>query len=160
MRSFLIPLSIACLLCAKSPAQLCGAMPGTGQAAFGVPPPCGAVVPPAVLAAAGNPGFAIGAFAPLPPPVAGAPMLLLIGFAAPPLPLPPGLLFPPLGPGSLAMGLPIPVISFAGAAGPVPIFVPLPLPPTAAFAGMVLAAQTAVMVGGTFAISMGTSVML
>ena len=160
MRSFLIPLSIFCLLCAKSTAQLCAAMPGTGQAGFGVPPPCAGVVPPAVLAAVGNPGFVIGAFAPLPAPVAGAPMLLLVGFPALPIPLPPGLLFPPLGPGTLGVGLPIPLMVFAGAAGPFPVPVPIPIPPAAGLAGMVLAAQTAVLVPGFFALSMGTSVLL
>ena len=160
MRSLLIPLSICCLFCAKPSAQVCLAMPGTGQVAFGVPPPCAGLVPPAVLAVAGNPGFSIGAFAPLPPPVAGAPMLLVVGFSAPPLPLPAGLLFPPLGPGSLAVGLPIPLIVFTGVAGPAPIPVPIPVPPAAGLAGMVLAAQTAVLVGGTIALSMGTGVFL
>src|SRR5262245_41217248 len=160
MRPFLIPLSILCLFCAKSPAQVCAAMPGTGQLGFGVPPPCAGVVPPAVLVAFGNPGFVIGAFAPLPPTVAGAPMLLLVGFPAPPLPLPPGLLFPPLGPGSLGVGLPIPLMVFAGAAGPFPVPVPIPIPPAAGLVGTVLAAQTAVLVAGTFALSMGTSVLL
>ena len=160
MRSLLIPLSIVSLFLATSPAQVCAALPGTGQAGFAVAPPCGIVVPLPILAAFGNPGFVIGAFAPLPPPVAAAPMLLIVGFSAPPVPLPPGLLFPPLGPGSLALGLPIPLMVFVGAAGPLPVPVPIPLPPTAGLAGTVLVAQTVVLVGGAFALSMGTSVLL
>ena len=160
MRSFLIPLSIFCLLCAKPPSQVCVALPGTGQAAFGVPPPCMGLVPPAVLPGFGNPGFVIAAFAPLPPPVAAAPMLLVVGFSAPPVPLPPFLLFGPLGPGSIAVSLPIPVIAFAGAAGPAPIAVPIPIPPTGAPLGMFLTAHTVVLVGPTIAISMGTGVIL
>lgn len=160
MRSFLIPLSILCVLCPEpASAQVCVPLVGTGQAGFPIAPPCGGLVAPVVLYAAGNPGFTISALAPFPG-LAGAPMLLIVGFSAPPLPVPPPLLFPPMGPGFLAVGLPIPILAFAGPAGPVPLPVPLPLPPTGGPLGMIITAHTVVLVGGTIALSEGTGVII
>ncbi len=157
MRSFSIQLSMLCLLgAAPLAAQLCPPLAGTGQPGYPVPPPCAFDVAPPVVWVFGNPLFEVGAFAPLPA-LAGCPMVLVLGLPPAPIPLPIPPLFPPYGPGSVFP--PVAAIP-AGFGGPVPTMIGLPIPVTGGPLGMVLTAQTAVLVGTSVALSEATGIII
>ncbi len=117
--------SALALLGVGAPAQICAPVPPpSGQpAVMPFTPICIGAVPPPVVWAVGNPGFALAALAP-PPVPPGLPMFLVLGLPSPPLPVPLPLLFPPLGfPGFLSQ-LPTVVVP-AGLSAPVPGPMPL-----------------------------------
>src|SRR5262245_10043414 len=126
--------AIAALLVTVPPAgaQVCGPILPSGQPGLLIAAPiCGpALLPPPVVWAAGNPAFSM-VVPPLPGILPFSPILLVLGFAAPPL----AILAPPLGP---AFGLPG-LVTLAPATsivltvvppGPGPLLVPMPIPPT------------------------------
>jgi hypothetical protein len=120
-------------------------------------PLCVGVLPPPVVWAAGNPGFALASFAPLPVPP-GLPTLLTIGFPAPPLPIGPPLLVPAFGLPGLFTHVPLLVFP-AGPAGPIPgPPVPLGLPPTGGPLGLVLSVHTLVVMPAGFALTGATGI--
>ncbi len=118
----------------------------SGQPALFFPPACLGVVPLPVLGLVGNPGFMLASVAPAPVP-AGFPTFLVLGVLGPSVPLPAALLDPAFGgPGFLTVSPVSPLIVLpAGPALPLGIPVAVPLPPTAALAGMVLSVQTVIL---------------
>ena len=141
-------------------AQLCAPTAGpTGQPALPFIPVCLGLLPPPVVWAGGNAGFALSSFAPAPVP-AGFPTLLLVGFTSPPLPVGPPLL-PAFGlPGFLnnVAGL---FAMPAGPSGPVPgLPVPFPIPATGAPLPFTITVQTLVALPAGFALTAGVDVII
>jgi hypothetical protein len=139
--------------------QVCVPLGGTGQPGYAVAPPCMGLVAPAVLYKAGNPGFMVGAFAPLPA-LLGHPMLLVIGVTGPGIPIGTPPLFPPYGPGILTFAPPPVFVIPSGPAGPAPVFSVIPLPATGGPLGMVLTAHTVVLLGPSVALSKATGIVI
>lgn len=132
----------------------------SGQPALFFPPACLGVVPLPVLGVAGNPGFMLASVAPAPVPP-GVPTFLMLGILGPAVPLPAGLLDPAFGaPGLLTVSLVSPAIVLpAGPALPLGIPVAVPLPPTAAVAGLDLAVQTLILMpGGLLGLTAATGI--
>lgn len=128
MKSLLLATLVA-LLAAPANAQMVAPLMPSGQPALMpfTPAPLG-MVPPPMVWAMGNPGFALSAFAPLPVPP-GLPTFLVLGLAAGPFPVLPPLAFPGFGVAMLTNLAPIVVP--AGLSGPMPgMPIPFPIPPT------------------------------
>lgn len=153
--SFVLPVL---LLAASAQGQGCAPLLPSGQPAL-MPftPLCFGLLPPPVVWAGGNPGFALASFAPAPVPP-GLPTVLTIGLPVPP-PVPLG---PPLAPGFGLPGLlthaPLVVLP-AGPSGPVPgPLVPLPIPATGGPLGLVLSVHTLVLLGPALALTGATGI--
>ena len=154
MRSFFLFAALT-LACVPASAQLCGPPPfPSGQPAL-MPftPVCLGALPPPVVWAAGNPGFAVASFAPPPVPI-GSPTVLVFGLSvAAPLPL--FTFFPGFGlPGLLAVGPPLVTVP-AGVSSPFPgPAIPLPLPATGGPVGTIGVHTIALMPAGVGGIAL------
>ncbi len=133
MKKLLLTVSI--LLASAVPAQILAPVVPSGQPAL-MPfvPFAFAPVPPPVVWAAGNPGFALASFAPAPVP-AGLPTFLVLGPAVPPIPVPPPLVFPGFGVAMLTNLMPVVIPAGPSGPGPGPV-IALPIPPTGGPIGM------------------------
>lgn len=143
MRLLSTTLVAATLFVASPIAQICAPTPPpSGQPAL-MPftPVCIGAVPPPIVWAVGNPGFALASFAPPPVPI-GSPTVLMVGITVPPLPVPAPPLFPPFGPVGFFNQFNILAVP-AGPSGPGPgPAILFPLPPTGGPLGFLLNVQT------------------
>lgn len=124
-----ILLTVTLFFAAAAPAQMLAPIVPSGQPAL-MPfiPMAFAPVPPPMVWAFGNPGFALASFAPVPVP-AGLPTFLVLGPAVPPIPVAPPLVFPGFGVAMLTNFMPIVIPAGPSGPGPGPV-IPLPIPPT------------------------------
>lgn len=121
--------TLLALLAAPTQAQLVAPLLPSGQLPLTpITPVATGMVPPPMVWAMGNPGFALMAYAP-PPVPAGLPMYLVLGVAAGPFTIPPPLAFPGFGPALLTN--PATIVIPAGFSGTTAaVKIPFPLPPT------------------------------